>query len=267
MVKLSTMVASMVLGFVVMGWTAPKAVPNQEQEREQRDEQRSERRDKRVRVRVGKNPCVFVSSGHKRGTLGVQLTDLTSELRAHFGAPAATGVMVSKVVSDSPAEKAGFQVGDVITAVDGEEVSSSNEVSRRIRRKGDGEVSTLQVYRDKGLMTLDATIEARERSEVDLGGMFVDCEELEGLESLEELEELEDFDFQFEFDEEQIRESVERATEYLRSPEFRSQWEWVERWDEDELEEKLEEMEEKLEKMEKELKKLEKEKDKKKKKI
>ena len=66
----------------------------------------------------------------------------------------------------------------------------------------------------------------------------------------------------FELDEEQIRESVERATEYLRSPEFRNQWKWVERWDEDELEEKLEEMEEKLQEMEKELERLEKKKDK-----
>jgi septin family protein len=120
------------------------------------------------------------------------------------------------------------------------------------------------VYRDKGLVNLDATIEARERSEVDLGGMFVDCDELE---DLEDLEELEDFDFRFEIDEAQIRESVERATEYLRSPEFRDQWKWVEQWDEEELEDKLEEMEEKLEEMEKELKKLEKERDKKKEKL
>ena len=262
MVKHSTMVASMVLGVVVMGWTVPitKAAPRHGQEREQRSEQR----DKRVRVRVGRNPCVFVSSGHKRGMLGVQLADLTSELRAHFGAPADTGVMISKVVGDSPAEKAGIQVGDVITAVDGEEVSSSSDLSRRIRRKDDGDVATLQIYRDKNPMTLDATIEARERSEIDLGGMLVDCEDFE---DLEDLENLEDFDFQFEIDEEQIRESVERATEYLRSPEFKSQWKWIERWDEDELEEKLEGMEEKLKEMEKELKKLEKEKNKIKKKI
>src|SRR5258708_4887988 len=63
----------------------------------------------------------------KRGYLGVELTELTPELRAHFGAPQDTGVMVARVVAGSPADKAGLKVGDIITSLDGKAVESSSD--------------------------------------------------------------------------------------------------------------------------------------------
>jgi len=59
------------------------------------------------------------------GFLGVQLTDLTAELRTHFGVAADAGVMVAKVVDDSAAFRAGLAAGDIITRVDGESIGSS----------------------------------------------------------------------------------------------------------------------------------------------
>ena len=44
--------------------------------------------------------------GH-RGYLGVQLVEMTPDLRTHFGAPADAGVFIGKVEKDSPAAKAG----------------------------------------------------------------------------------------------------------------------------------------------------------------
>jgi hypothetical protein len=179
--------------------------------------------------------------------LGVQLTNLSRELRTHFGADEDAGVMISGVTPDSPAEKAGLRVGDIITSIDGEEASSTSDVSRLIRRKEEGDIAEIGVLRDKSALTLSATIEERARSEVDLGDFFLeDCDEL---------------DFDFDFDEEAVREAVENATRHFRSPEWRSQWKWLEQWDEEEfdekLDEKLKELERKLEKMEKELEKLE----------
>jgi hypothetical protein len=175
--------------------------------------------------------------------LGVQLTNLTRELRAHFGAPEDVGVMVSGVAADSPADKAGIRVGDIITSIDGHEVSSSSDVGRRIRRKEAGVVAEVEVLRDKTTLTLSAAIEVRERSEVDLGEFFMeDCDELE---------------FDFDFDEEAVKEAIENATRHFQSPEWQSQWKWIERFTEEEVEEKLKELEKKLEKMEEELEKLE----------
>ncbi len=196
------------------------------------------------RISVGKSPCVFVSTSHQRGSLGVHLTDLTPELRAHFGAPADAGVMVSKVVEQSPASKAGVRVGDILTAIDGEEVSSAREVARMVRRKSEGDEVALELRRDGKLTELTATIEARLRSEIDLGGIFagVDCDEM-------------DFTMDLHIDEEAIHEALEKAKEHFESPEWRSQWRWLERLDEDSLGEKMEELEQRLKELEEELEK------------
>jgi len=53
----------------------------------------------------------------RRGTLGVYVQDLTTELAGAFGVDDVRGALVSEVVSDSPAERAGLKAGDVITQV------------------------------------------------------------------------------------------------------------------------------------------------------
>jgi hypothetical protein len=213
-----------------------------------KQEKKVEKKTDKSRVkRIERKPCVFVASSHRRGMLGVRLTNLTPELRAHFGAPMDVGVMISEITPDSPAAKAGLQVGDIITGVDDKEVSSSFDLARTVRRKEGGELVELQVLRDKTLLTVTANIEERERSEVDLGHMLLeDCDELDF-----------DFDFNFEFDEEAMEEAIENATRHLENPEWKSRMKWIERLGEGELEEKLKELEKKLEKMEEELKELE----------
>lgn len=94
--------------------------------------------------------------------LGVQLTELTDELRTHFGAREGQGVMVSKVVDGGPAAIAGVQVGDVITAVDGETVGGAGSLGRLIRDRDEGETVALEVYRDGRIETLSPTLAKRE---------------------------------------------------------------------------------------------------------
>ncbi|TNY03552.1 S1C family serine protease, partial [Escherichia coli] len=54
--------------------------------------------------------------------LGVTLQDLSAPLAASFGLSSPNGALVSSVVPDSAAAKAGLKPGDVITAIDGEPV-------------------------------------------------------------------------------------------------------------------------------------------------
>lgn len=111
------------------------------------------------RVRVAR-----VSRGH----LGVELLELTPELREHFGATKETGVMVSRVLPDGPAAKGGMKVGDVITAVDGQKVDDASDLRRQVREKGDKQVATVEVMRGRARQNLKVTVEHRPTSEIDL---------------------------------------------------------------------------------------------------
>jgi len=217
---------------------------------EKQDEERKETR----RIRVAKSPCVFVSSSKKRGMLGIELTSLNEGLRSHFGVPKDAGILVAGVTPEGPADVAGVKVGDVITSIDGEEVTTFSSLARKIRQKSGGDVVELEIYRDESPLVLTATIEERSRSEVEMSNFFMeDCDE---------------FEFDFDFDEEAVREAIDSATRHIRSPEFKNQFKWAEKWSDEkfdeefgeELEEKLKELEKKLKKMEKELEELEKKK-------
>lgn len=97
----------------------------------------------------------WVESG---GFLGVQLTDLTPELRSHFGAPEEAGVMVASIVEQSAAEAAGLAVGDIITSVDGEAVASASELSHMVRRHEAGEAVELEVWSGNAFRAVTATL-------------------------------------------------------------------------------------------------------------
>lgn len=133
--------------------------------------------EKRRVVVVNKDGKEHVYEGDawkvKRGFLGVGLTELTPELRKHFGAPEDSGVMVSQVESGSPADKAGLKVGDILTTVDGDSVESSFDIGSRIGKIEDGHQVGLEVYRDGRAQKLTATVVERERPAMDMAPFFV----------------------------------------------------------------------------------------------
>ncbi|HEX5719720.1 MAG TPA: PDZ domain-containing protein [Thermoanaerobaculia bacterium] len=108
----------------------------------------------------------------RRGFLGVGLTELTPELRAHFGVPEDSGVMVSSVEDGSPADKAGIRVGDIIASLDGKDVKSSWDIRSQVRELKEGEQVPMTVYRDGKAQNLSAAIAMRERPELDMAPML-----------------------------------------------------------------------------------------------
>jgi serine protease Do len=99
-------------------------------------------------------PWVFALGGSRR--IGVSTTELTKQLADYFGITGGAGVLVTSVAEDGPAAKAGVKAGDVITAVDGEAINSSGDISRVINRKKDGDV-TLTLVRNKSQQTIRVT--------------------------------------------------------------------------------------------------------------
>ncbi len=98
----------------------------------------------------------------KRAFLGVSLTDLSPELREHFGAPKDAGVLVGNIEDGSPADKAGVRVGDIIVAIDGKDVDSSWGLRSALQGKKDGDTARIEVIRGRGRQTLVATVVERD---------------------------------------------------------------------------------------------------------
>ena len=63
-----------------------------------------------------------------RGWLGVLIQDVTRELAESFGLEKPGGALIAKVVPDSPAEGAGFEVGDVVLSFNEHEVTRSSDL-------------------------------------------------------------------------------------------------------------------------------------------
>jgi membrane-associated protease RseP (regulator of RpoE activity) len=123
-------------------------------------------------IQVDTKPFVMHLGGeHGRGYLGVTLVEITPALREHFGVASDAGVMVGGVEVDSPAAKAGIQVGDILTGIDGERIDSVSDLSRAVRRKKAGETVTLDLSRDRGKKQLKVAVAERKPKEIHLSGL------------------------------------------------------------------------------------------------
>lgn len=68
----------------------------------------------------------------RRGALGIGAEDITPELASAFNLGDHKGSVVTQVMPSSPAQKAGLQVGDIITSVNGASVKNANDVVNAI---------------------------------------------------------------------------------------------------------------------------------------
>ncbi len=147
----------------------------------------SGRNDGPSRVRADDNDTVEVEAPRTRvrvrrveghGRIGMTLVDLTPELRLHFGAPRDAGAMIGSIEKDSPGHRAGLEVGDIVTSVDGESVSSPWELARRVARKETGEAVKLEIVRNRAFKAVSVKVEERERRDGDGDGDHGDLGEL-----------------------------------------------------------------------------------------
>lgn len=107
---------------------------------------------------------IFPRFYETRKYIGVYLEELNRELSEYFGVEKGIGLLVSKISEDSPAEKAGLRVGDVIVKADGKRVESVRELSRIIQDKEKEETIKLEILRDKKRKILEVEIAEEERT-------------------------------------------------------------------------------------------------------
>jgi serine protease Do len=95
----------------------------------------------------------------QRGFLGVNIQDLDLEKSEALGLKDQGGALVSMVGGDSPAEKAGLEVGDVIVTADNQRVESSSRLRLLISSRKPGSNIPLEILRDGERITLTATLD------------------------------------------------------------------------------------------------------------
>ena len=99
-----------------------------------------------------------------RGWLGVAIQDLSSELAAQFGISDTKGVLVSDVMEDSPAKKAGFERADVIVEYDGKPMDSPTHLRNAVAQTPIGKRVSIKLIRDKKPKTIEVTIVEQPKS-------------------------------------------------------------------------------------------------------
>ena len=101
--------------------------------------------------------------------LGVQMSDVNAEVAEQLDLPVDHGALVVEATEDSPAEDAGIQGGDpetgegadVITAIDGKTVNTSEDLANAIAAKQPGDSVELELYRDGEKETVEVELGER----------------------------------------------------------------------------------------------------------
>jgi serine protease Do len=97
--------------------------------------------------------------------LGVQVEEVTKETMGRFNLREPRGVAVTRVVKDSPAERAGLRENDVILRFDGETVSSLRKLNRLIDESAPEHTARLTISRGGAERELSVTLASRREIE------------------------------------------------------------------------------------------------------
>jgi serine protease Do len=94
----------------------------------------------------------------ERGQIGVMIQDVDDELKKHFDFKGEHGVLISEVVKDSPAEKAGLKSGDIIVSLNGKPMEDVGQVKNAIGFTGVGKGLALGIWRDGKALEVEVKV-------------------------------------------------------------------------------------------------------------
>jgi S1-C subfamily serine protease len=114
----------------------------------------------------------LIAHGHLsktgQGFLGIQGVDVTPELAQANNLPVDSGVLVTAFANDaagkSPAQQAGLQIGDIIVAINGSEVTSTGDLSGELISQSPGTQVTATVVRGSSRRDIKVTLGERPTS-------------------------------------------------------------------------------------------------------
>ncbi len=108
---------------------------------------------------------VTAFAGEKPGYLGVMLQDISVSMAKALELDEDGGAIISEVLEDSPAEKAGLKDGDVILEFDGKTIYSHKSLTKAVRKTTPGEEIKVKVLRGGKTKNLEVVVGKREKNE------------------------------------------------------------------------------------------------------
>jgi serine protease Do len=92
------------------------------------------------------------------GYLGITMNDVTPDNASFFNLPDATGAIVSQVVPDSPASRAGLKSGDVLRELNGRKMNNGSALQVAVSETAPGSTIDLGILRDGKPQTVKITV-------------------------------------------------------------------------------------------------------------
>ncbi|MEE9273332.1 MAG: Do family serine endopeptidase [Robiginitomaculum sp.] len=94
-----------------------------------------------------------------RGRIGVSIQNITPELQEAMRLPTRKGALVGQVQENSPAEKAGLKVGDIITKFNGVDILDSDDIRNAVGVVERGHKAKISYLRDGKKYTVHIGVE------------------------------------------------------------------------------------------------------------
>jgi serine protease Do len=107
---------------------------------------------------IDKDEVRILMDSDGSGWLGVETHEVTTDKAKELKLPAERGVVLGKIVPDSPAAKAGLKENDVVTEINGQRVEGAAQFHRMVHEIPAGRSIQLTVWRDGRSQTLNATL-------------------------------------------------------------------------------------------------------------
>lgn len=114
----------------------------------------------------------------RRGWLGVRIQPVTEEIAESLGLAEASGVLISGIEKDGPADNGALQAGDIIVGFNGRKIEDVRELRRIVAESPVGEPADVEILRKGERMTVQVTLGRLEEAEAVATGEGEDEEEV-----------------------------------------------------------------------------------------
>ena len=105
---------------------------------------------------------ILSEPAEQRAWLGVLVADMDQAVAAELGLPPnTTGALLTEIVEGAPADDAGIKPGSVVTSIEGEEITTAEDLTTLLTEFDPGDVVAVEVITDAGRETFEVTLGQR----------------------------------------------------------------------------------------------------------